>query len=308
MRMGGARIVQRAVVIFFAAVLAACFDRTSAPSAPKLERAFVTGAAADALQGDGRFTLPDAVINPVGMIGEQQARRIALDYSRAVAPYFSARWSREHGAEVNVVQLKACDRAIYAASAYVSIAGNTSEITQRTFGPHWIVPMCSGGQTQIVVSFSAQSIELLEPPGVGKPIPYHRTDFLSFGVPTQAASSLYSPEAVAAEAFRGTGKRVATVPVLVMSPHPAPPVLVRWRIDLESAVRVRGKDSGVPRERSSLFVGFGNGFGSSGLLDHNPQSDNAVLSWTDPITKALIRAVLLSTAPANIEVVTQEAK
>jgi hypothetical protein len=272
----------------------------------RLDRAFVTGAAEQALKDDGRFALGDPEINPPGQVNEPQARSIVIVYVKAVAPSLRGAWSALHESSIDTEALRPCDRALYAASPYTSFSTSVSEVVQRKFGPHWVVPMCdAGNHVQLVVSFSARATELTKKPDAGKQYPWEGGDFLSFGVPTNVASDLYSREAAAAQAFHRTGKRVSKVPTLVMSPMPTAPGIVRWGVALESPVRVRGKESGVARDRVALFVGFGSVLRESGLLDRKA-SANIITEWIDAVTKQPFTVVLSPLAPGGVEVVEKE--
>jgi hypothetical protein len=238
---------------------------------------------------------------------ETQARSIATRYVKDVSSSRLGEWTAAHGAAINPNALAACDRALYAASPYASVNGaNLSEITVRTFDAHWVVPMCGrSGQLQIVVSFSALATELAANLGTSNAMQWERSDVMSFGVPVGAVASMYSPEGAALYAFTAGGKRVSSVPELVMAPMPEASVLVRWRVDLEAPISVIGANSGVTRQRATVFVGFGDTFKSSGLLDSDPRAGPPQLSWIDPVTKASFTVVPAPHAPGGVELVTR---
>jgi hypothetical protein len=93
-----------------------------------------------------------------------------------------------------------------------------------------------------------------------------------------------------------------------MTPMPETPALVRWRVDLEGAVSVKGDESASSRQRATLFVGFGSLFASSGLLDFNPNAAPRLNTWVDAITKTQVRPALSPLAPADVEIVRRENK
>ena len=298
------------LLLFTLAIIAGACSEPPSVNAPHalLKPEYVTGAAASALQPNGRFTLPSSVIDPVGQVSAEEAKAIATRYVREVAPFLIGSWIGAHGATINPNVLAPCDRALYASTPYALMAGGLSELSLRTFGPHWVVPLCaSNGQAQIVVSFSALATEvalaLNSPKGV---LQTARADIAAVGLPKAASPAMYSPESAASYAFTKTGKRVSNVPELVMTPMPQVPSLVRWHVVLEEPVSLRGLESATARQRVSLFVGFSDRFTSSGLLDRNPSVALAHLSWTDPVTQVRFSPVLLSTAPANLELVTRE--
>jgi len=296
-------------LIAVAAIVLGCSDPSpmTEPRA-RITPAEVTPGLAATLTADGQFVLPISAVNPPGEINEEQAKAIANRYVREVASSLAGSWEDDHGAAVRANELASCARALYAGNPYATLRGTrVSEITVRTFGPHWVVPMCAGGQLQVVVSFSSQATELTSDLTSAKiPLPWERADIRSFGVPLGVAGSLFTPEGAAQRAFVAAGKRVASVPMLIMNPMPSSPVLVRWRMDLEAPVIVTGTHSSVSRARNAVLVGFGETFKSAGLLDEDPQGEPAALLWTDVVTKEPFTLALTALAPARVELVTRE--
>ncbi|MCC6928410.1 MAG: hypothetical protein IT359_05385 [Gemmatimonadaceae bacterium] len=270
--------------------------------------AFVTGAAAAALQADGRFALSPAVVSPPGQLNADQAKAVAVRYVREVAPFLLNSWIAAHGSPIAPATLSACDRALYAASPYAPLPTTVSELSVRKFGPHWIVPLCPpAGPPQVVVSFSALATEVAADLNASTSVlRIARADLLTFGLPRGTVGGMYSPESVASYAFTKTGQRVSSVPELVMTPMPQVPALARWSLSIEGSVTLKGSESGASRQRSSLMIGFTDRFTESGLLDRNPSAAAKLLSWTDPVTKVTFTPVLLSSAPVDVELVTRE--
>jgi hypothetical protein len=302
------RARRRAVaVVVSALMIGACTDSgtVSAP-AVHLETTQVTEAVAASLTPDGRFILPSSAVNPVGEISEVQARALASRYVSDVAQFRVAEWSASYGSPIEPTALIPCDHALHAATPYASVTGGKlSPLTLHTFGPHWIVPMCGrNGALQMVVSFAALATELTPNLGTKQVIPWSEADALSFGVPAGSASDMYSPEGATAYAFKKGGKRIASIPELVMNPMPKAPALVRWQIDLETPINVIGTESGLTRQRGKLLVGFGDTFRSSGLLDANPKAAAPVTSWVDAVTHQPFTVVLGANTPQGVEIVT----
>jgi hypothetical protein len=285
-----------------------CFDALPVTEpVSRLTPSQVTPALARSLTSDGRFILPASVVNPSGELTEGQAKAIAIRYVRDLAPSLGSSWSADHGADVQAKSLAPCDRALYAANPYSTLAGaKLSEITVRTFGPHWVVPMCGGARPQMVVSFSSLATELPTSVSANQLVPWERADIRSFGIPSGVPGSLFSPEGAAQRAFAVAGKRVRAIPSLIMNPMPASPVLVRWQVELEAPITVKGARSAVARDRSTLLVGYGETFKEAGLLDGNPQGEAAALSWTDAVTREPFTLVLAPRAVGSVELVTTE--
>lgn len=286
----------------------ACSEAPAATESPaRVRPSQVVPSLAASLTSNERFILPALATNPPGEIAESQARSIAQRYVRDMASSLTHSWSADHGADVAPIALIPCDRAVYAANPYESLTGpNVSEVTVRTFGPHWVVPLCKGGQPQVVVSFSSLAVELSE--GVmdtSRLVPWARADVRSFGVPLGTSASAFTPEGAAVRAFSITGRRVSTIPELIMNPMPQSPVLVRWRVDLEAPVVLRGARSGVTRQLTSVMSGFGRTFKESGLLDFDSTGEPPNLEWTDAVTREPFTVVLRDRAPAAVELLSR---
>lgn len=295
------------VGLVLGAAVAGCggSDPLTQPRA-RLTPEHVTPAVAAHLTADGHFVMPAAAANPVGQVNQTEANAIALRYVKDVAKLKLPDWVAAHGGPIDAGALATCDRPLYAATPYAPIAGGAvSEVTVRTFGPHWVVPLCGhANDLEVVVSFSALATELAENVSNGA-MPWERGNVLSFGVPQGANAAMYSPEGAALYAFNASGKRVNSVPALVMTPMPKVPALVRWRLDLEAPVNVVGAHSGVARDLLTVLVGFGDTFHSSGMLDRDPQGESPPAHWTDPVTKTQFTVVELPTAPGPVESITR---
>lgn len=293
--------------LVMAAALAGCgsTERFTQP-VPRLTARQVTPAIAATLTPDGHFVMPAAVVNPVGQLSELQANAIAFRYVKDVERLKLPDWVQEHGSLITPEDLATCARPLYAATPYASFdGGQVSEVTVRTFGPHWVVPLCGVGKDpEVVVSFSALATELVAHVAGGA-MPWERANVLSFGVPVGTNAAMFNPEGAALHAFNASGRRVNSVPELVMTPMPQVPGLIRWRLDLEAPVRVIGAHSGVTRDLARVFVGFGETFKASAMLDRDPQGDPPPTQWTDPETKAHFTTVELPTAPGPVELVTR---
>lgn len=300
-RIAGGRWNIRVVVLGGIALVAGCTS-DGRPSAPTLDRAFLTGAAAAALRSDGKFAMPDSVVNPPGQITRAQAVTIARRYVKDVGPSLIGPWSTVFGSPLALAELAACKSPLYAATPYTAIVGDVSDAVAKELGPHWIVPICtSGGRIAVVLSFSARATTLVVPADANPQ--YELADMLSVGIPEDADVSWYEPESAAALAFARTGVRVTEVPTLVMNPRPEAPLLVRWKVPLEAPVTVVGKKSGASRSRTAVLAGFGVVFRESGLLDVAPDTAPRS-SMVDRNTKATLQLSLSPEAPAPVEPVT----
>jgi hypothetical protein len=293
-------------MMLLAAIVSACSDETTRP-AVRVTSAEVTDELVARLRPDGSIALPESRINPVGEVGEAQARSVAARYVRDVAAQRVGEWSQTHGGVVRADDLTPCGRAVYAATPYTALEGSDlSEMTVRAFGPHWVVPMCSSDRRlQVVVAFSSLATELVPTVAAGKRVPWERSDVMSFGVPATVPGTLFSVEGAVSRAASLSGKRIKSVPDLLMNPMPGSPVLLRWQIELESPIKVVGRRSASVRERAKLMVGFGETFGESGMLDYDLERESAFPTWKDAVTGAAFTVKLKPNSPDAVELVTR---
>lgn len=296
---------KRGIPLVALLALLACQDKQPTGPQGRLDRAHLVGDAAAAFGSDDRFTLPESVTTPHGELSVDDATIVARKYVSDVAPWMEAAWSRAVGARVSAAELATCDRPVYARSAYESISGGASEITLRTVGSHWVVAFCNGsGVVQLMVSFSARAIDVLDAITTGRVPPYNTTDFRSYGVPSSVARiALLTPENAAEAVYRAVGTRISHVPVAVMSPRPLSAVLLKWRVEIERPVTVRTTRTQTQARTATLFAGFAESFLDSGVLLATSAGESVVI-WTDPQTGAQLRLTLSPTAPAGVEVIT----
>ena len=258
-------------------ILAASCDNRSdlvAPPSVGLTSAYLAGDAARSLGADGKFVLPDSLIHPRSELREEGAKRLATMYAHTFGRFLVSSWQGAHRGEINYASLQPCGRAIYARNAYSRLPDDVSVIAQRTFGPHWIVAMCDrGDQPAVVITFSSLATELEDSSDSVRIAGYSQTDFRSHGIPIGSTGRLlFSPEGAAEEAHRLSGRRVTSVPDLVLTPMPDAPALVRWKVALEEPIQVKATTNTEPHPVRDLYVGFDGTFGSSGLLEAAPDA------------------------------------
>ena len=210
--------------------------------------------------------LPDALVHPANELDEGEARRIATSYAHTFGRFVAFSWEAAHGAPVRYAALAACGRAVYAGSAFKPLSIDLSDSARRTFGPHWIVVMCQPGDgPSVVITFSSLALELSNSRDSVRQAGYTKTDFRSHGIPMGIAGrTLFSPEGAAQYAHDLCGRRIASVPELVMAPMPSAPAAVRWRVGFELPVQVKGKTRSAPRLIQDTYVGFDGVFARSG--------------------------------------------
>lgn len=295
-------------VVAVAATVGGCApDAAPTSMRARLQPEALTPALARLVGPAGKFILGPERTQPPGQISEGQARGVALRLVRDIQRSQVADWRRSSGIDIDPKVLTPCDRPMYAASPYQSIEGaQLSLITRRTFGPHWVVPMCANGDLQVVVAFSGLATEIV---GVADKatVPWENSDALSYGVPRGVPLALFSPEGAATHAFEAMKRRVNQIPELVAPPMPGNPLLVRWRVTFETPLSVKGIHSGKGRTVETLTVGFVEGFTAPGIFDSDPDGAPPATEWVDVFSRAPFTVVLSHDVPGSLERVTPEA-
>jgi hypothetical protein len=119
---------------------------------------------------------------------------------------------------------------------------------------------------------------------------------------------LFSREGAARRAAVLAGKRIVTVPDLMMSPMPTSPALLHWRVTFEGPVQVRSAAVDSVRPERTLYVGFDRIFATSGLLRAtSAQPLGPPPSWPDTGNAGRFTPELMPDAAAHLELVTRVA-
>ncbi|CAA9319781.1 MAG: hypothetical protein AVDCRST_MAG68-1887 [uncultured Gemmatimonadetes bacterium] len=224
-------------------------------------RLYVTGAAAAALDLDGRFTLA-APIAPTerGIIPPERALALASSYVLSFGPVFRPSWEKERGRSIDLSSLKPDGRAFYASTPYGAFPDGFHPGFSTAFGPYYIVRMMSAGRPAVLVAVAAYATAVrIDAEGkIDRPV-QSGSEFVSQGVPLDSMrpslSSFASPEEAVVRAGRLTGARISTVPELVRVGFPLGPFSSLWRVTLDRPVTVTAAQSGRTMEVQELFLG-----------------------------------------------------
>lgn len=246
-----------------AALLGACTDKPttgiiiSPPEVAKTSAA-VTGAAALALGPDGKFVLSTA------QSGGQQselngvsATQLATAWIRQYAPMVQPFLEETHGSKVDTRSLKTCGRPLYARSAFVPPAEDVPAPYRRPYGPWWLVTYCDGtGTPTVSVAVSAWATDLSVVNGRIQFPAFAGSEFFPLGIPMGHVGEFpSSPEGAVVFAAQETGRRVTSVPDLVMPENTdGPPQAARWHMVLDQPVTLHASKSGDV-QASETFVG-----------------------------------------------------
>lgn len=229
------------------AMVSACRMQTAiAPRGVPIDRDFLTPALAASLDRDGHFVLPEPSYR-----GASPAR---ADSIARAAIAFEAEFAKPNGrtaispANSAPGTLLPCPRHYYVLPVIDRLPPDLPRFFGLPYTPRWVIPLCrADGSSPVSVEVADATPMLTITNG-------RLSDFMSsegeYGVlqsdPNADGYLPLSPEKAARFAAVATGARVAEVPVAVMT-HPgglgnvAPAKCMRWRIVLDSPVRLAGE-------------------------------------------------------------------
>lgn len=240
------------------AVFAACSDESPTRALPTASRlqAVVTGAAATALDQDGRIHLPAPARGAERELTAVEAVTFASAWTRDYAPMTRSWLEDTHGAAIDFKTLTSCGRPLYARSAFNAPPQGIPGPYRRIHGPWWLVTFCDAARAPSVsIAVSAWATELTMESGKLRFPRVGGTELVAVGIPVGHVGEYPSAPEVAMEfAARQTGRRVSEVPELVTPLQTdGPPQLARWRVTLDGLARVR---TGLgERAITEVFVG-----------------------------------------------------
>jgi hypothetical protein len=244
------------------------FERTVTPE-------MVTGAALAALQPDGRLALelPATTGNQLSL---QEARTQSLGFARYVTNNILLRGMVENGRGgfwTDPHLLTICEDAYYVHSQFGPIThdslGEPGLSVLKRYGPRWLIPMCGSEnepqmKVQVSIDGNAERFPNGEPT---EPYVFLYSAWRASGVQLNWPDALtISAERAVRFAYETLGVRVAEVPKLIMRGDFAPDgswrsILTghwtchRWRVVLESDVRIRGMSTLTTDTTNVLYVG-----------------------------------------------------
>ncbi len=264
-------------------LLAGCSDgNTWAPVDSTDTQAYVVGAAAEALDENGRFRLPNDVRYPEGELDQSAAGRIAVDYVNAFGRFHVDRWVEEHGSGIDLDGLRVCDRPFYVRSAYRIPLDAPDEI-QNSLGPRWIVSLCGpGNRASVTLSFSSRVTALGTADQSAFLTLAPTAHFFSVGIPEFINGPIPAiPEVAVERGARFSGRLISEVPTLVRPAHPQSDLLSRWTTTVNQEVRVRLSSDEPLISTRDLLVGFGVDFRDSGVFVRTGSQTQSALSIQD---------------------------
>lgn len=276
--------MQRFVMAAAIPFLLACHDapNVTPPNTAGTSRAYLTGAAADALDPEGYFRLQSSSGWKRTELTEAQAEQFAEVYIRKFAPTLPSYFERSHGAKINFAALNRCGRAFYGVSPYEEPLAGVDEGTLNGVASQWLFSYCGDDGLPIVsVAIAATATHLRIEDGSFARSSLRGNEILGSGIPRGTELPM-SPERAVEMLAGAAGRRISQVPRLVLPGIPYYPQSARWELVVETAASIRtarGDVSAVSR----FFVG-------RALKEWNTEIAHGVAQSDDAPTDAIVLA------------------
>ncbi|MBC7896305.1 MAG: hypothetical protein H7066_12895 [Cytophagaceae bacterium] len=315
----------RACVLGFLTATAGCDIDLIAPvpgKAAVVRAEMLTGNALAALMPDGRLSLAPPTLHG-DQVPEAVARLQSIPFARHVTNDVLLRGLAEsdRGRWIDPHFLQLCaDR--YFASAQVAFTEDDplmrDVLLKRTFGPQWLVPLCNARfvpEVVVQVAVDANPIRI----GDKGPDPLEEhlsliTAWVARGLPDYAVTALpVTAERAVTFAWDSLRVRIAEVPQLVVRgsafqddgpfafhiPVGFAVYCHRWRLRLETEVKLRGMTTGGTAGTREVWVSTRdcNGIDASPILSR-PLAVQPTTSW---VQRGAVRAAVRFTSPVYFE-------
>ena len=222
--------------------------------------ALLTGDALAALGPDGRFTRSVTPIPrpPYAMVSAADATTAANAFLRVWA-YGDWFYEADRGGPIGWSRLAPCGPPQFAEYSVESPGDTIDSGTRTAWSPRWIVVFCDGATDELVVSLSAIGADLIHDDTL--PLPPGGSSVLSaawsaHGIPVGVRYPRDAEEAATRVAM-ATGRRVDSIPRLVVAFPPFSPWWTLWNVSVEGApVQIVGDSTGRVRSRHALWYGM----------------------------------------------------
>ena len=216
-----------------------------------IDQQYVTGAALQALDGAGFFTLgPPSDAWSTAALAEPEAAALADVFARDFVPTFPEYFEALHGKPIAYQALKRCGPTRFAESPYLEPSAGLPQGLVNAAASRWIFTYCdpTSPAVSIAVASSATGVSIVN--GHFDPASLRGSEFDAEGIPMHTTAPM-PPERAAEWLARASGQRVATVPRLI---HPGLGYFTQsahWMMELEASVTTSG--SHAPER--TFFVG-----------------------------------------------------
>ena len=224
-------------------------------------RNWVTGIAAQAVDGNGHFTFPvPQIATPYSVITPTRARDLSAAYVATFGPnpsFVSVLQVQRGGATTNLDVTEPSGRVEFAESPYEPVTPETSGASRRSYGPFFIVRMLEKGAPVLSLRVSAYATDVTIGNGTLVFPAESGGEFDWFGIPPAIVDqNPISPEVATETVAKATGAKVDTLPVLVAPHRDYAFQFARWKLRLDRPVTLRVVSSGRQVVGREVYVGL----------------------------------------------------
>lgn len=206
----------------------------------------------------GYFPEP-AVEFPSPLSTAARADSLARAFVKTFGAARQSSWSLTADADVHASTLTRCGMGETALARFTQLESSASRLLINTVAPAYMAHFCDAlGVPRVLVSVALTGVAEISPDGSLVPFSVEGGTFFSSEIPMTMGGGaiLLSPERAAELAYRSTGRRVASIPVLVMPPFLDAPYFARWRVMLEASVRLVDIRAETTVVTDVVFVGL----------------------------------------------------
>jgi len=219
-----------------------------------VNRAFVTGSAAVALDADGHFLLTPGESWNRRELSEAEARALADIYVHQFARTNAGFHERLRSKRIAFDKLHPCGRTYYAHSPYVEPAADVPEALVNVVAPRFFFTFCEDANDAVMsVTVATTATHLVVKDGHIDPMSLRGSEFYGLAIPVGKTMTL-SPESAVERLATESGRRVTEIPVLVLPGLPWEPLAARWLLIAEAPVDARN-NVGQRLQLTSVYVG-----------------------------------------------------
>jgi hypothetical protein len=223
---------------------------------PRELTGFVTGEAAANIGPDGSYAL---INTNAGLSGREeikgpQAAVLATAWVRDYARWVQGYLSRTHGSPVEVAELTACGRPLYAASPFEPLPDDLPSPNHKGYGPYWLITLCgAAGVPQVLLAVSAYNTDVLDNAGRHRPVTHGGGEYAWVGIPGGRLDVIVaSPEEATRMVGERTGAVVRATPQLFIGAKG--PWTSSWRLELDGTASVNVRATGRSVQTAELYV------------------------------------------------------
>lgn len=229
---------------------------TAGETDPPNAAPYLTEAVRKHLDAQGRLNLPPAVSPNLSkaILSPESAQELALAFVRQFGEVYEKRIESAHDRDIDPGEL-APARIYYAQTPYTPPPEDAHPMSDRLFGPYYIIILESDGQPVLSVAVSAYATDLriergsvVFPRYYGQEFVFHEIRDVPFPAP---------PEWAVERIGSAAGVLINRLPELVLPSRKNKPHLALWRIGLETPIELRAPNGAV-YHTDELFV---NAFG-----------------------------------------------